>query len=203
MIKIKLPNNKEVELDPASLGNLTAEQQANIAGFINALAKPEPPTPPPSEPAPPAMIVAPAHEVKVYKTAPAKPQPRASGHSNRVPRPDTLPSDANPHDRAKLLLQARPRSHRAMDLVLVRVGRMGALTNDFVQAVNVSQSEVSRAISGLRKIEAESPLPSGSLLQERQEGRSTRWYAGTLLAEMLGVTPQDSPQSHTEGASSM
>lgn len=90
-----------------------------------------------------------------------------------------------------------------MDLVLVRVGRMGALTNDFVRAVNVSQSEVSRAISGLRKIEAESPLPSGSLLQERQEGRSTRWYAGTLLAEMLGVTPQDSSQSNTEGASSM
>lgn len=30
-----------------------------------------------------------------------------------------------------------------------------------------------------------------------------RWYAGTLLAEMLGVTPQDSSQSNTEGASSM
>lgn len=200
MIKIKLPNNKEVELDPASLGNLTAEQQANIAGFINALAKPDPPTPPASEPAPPAMIVAPAH---THETAPAKPQSRAARHSNRVPRPDALPSDASPYDRAKLLLHARPRSHRAMDHVLVRVGRMGALTNDFVQAVNVSQSEVSRAISGLRKIEAESPLPSGSLLQERQEGRSTRWYAGTLLAEMLGVTPQDSSQSHTEGASSM
>lgn len=201
MIKIKLPNNKEVELDPASLGNLTAEQQANIAGFINALAKPEPPAQPPSQPFPPAIIASP--EMKTKEAAPAGPQPRGARHSNRVPRPDTLPSDASPHDRAKLLLQARPRSHRAMDHVLVRVGRTGALTNDFVQAVNVSQSEVSRAISGLRKIEAESPLPSGSLLQERQEGRSTRWYAGTLLAEMLGVTPQDSPQSRIEGAASM
>lgn len=206
MLKIKLPNNKEVELDPAALGNLTAEQQANVAGFINALGKPDPVVAPaPIPPTAPAIETASAQPQRssggITRPSSQSPQRQRSGGSNRVPRPELLPADADPVTRAKIMLLDRPRSHRSMDMLLVRAGSKGVITTDFTDAIGVSRSEVSRAISGLRKIEQAAPLIEQTLLREVQEGRFMRWYAGLLLIKLIGGQPETQPSQ--DGAAAM
>jgi hypothetical protein len=123
----------------------------------------------------------------------AEPTPkRRERTSGRIPRADTLPPGVDSRTRAKMMLQARPRSHRTIDVLLLRAGQGGLITSDLVVATGVSQSEVSRAISGLRRIEESAPIDKGTLLRETQEGRLTRWYAGPLLAELSGQQPEPS-----------